>query len=207
VTYLIRRNLVLRVVDSRDCIREEILDLVTTDRITGEVLAIKTLSKYSLDFQDCRGQGYDDASNMAAQRGVQGILLAEISEATNVHCSSHVLNLCIVQACSLQSIQNMNGAVTESCNFFLNTPKRQMFLERIIDTHTKIVKVKYLCGTRWIYHHEAYDSFFELFKYLHAVIVAITNRDTTYGDMNWDANTLVTANGLLRFIAVFLILL
>ncbi len=43
---------------------------------------------------------------MAAQRGVQGLLLAENSLATYVHCSSHVLNLCIVQACSLQPIRN-----------------------------------------------------------------------------------------------------
>ncbi len=111
----------------------------------------ETLLKYGLDFQDCRGQGYDGASNMAAQRGVQGLLLAENSLATYVHCSSHVLNLCIVQACSLQPIRNMNGAITESSYFFKNSAKRQMFLERVIDKRTKLVRVKDLCRTRWIY--------------------------------------------------------
>ena len=58
----------------------------------------ETLTKYCLDFQDCRGQGYDGASNMSARRGVQGLLIAENSKATYVHCSSHVLNLCIASA-------------------------------------------------------------------------------------------------------------
>ena len=78
------------------------MDFVTTDRITGKVLALKIkeiLSEYSLDFRDCRGQGYDGASNMAAQHGVQVILLAEKQQTTYAHCSSHVLNLCIMQAC------------------------------------------------------------------------------------------------------------
>lgn len=94
-------SIVLRFVDSCNCIKEEFVDFITTDRITGETLALRikeTLSKYGLDFQNCRGQGYDGASNMSARRGVQRILMAENSKATYVHCSSHVLNLCIVQA-------------------------------------------------------------------------------------------------------------
>ncbi len=90
----------------------------------------------------------------------------------------------------------MNGAITESSCFLKNSTKRQMFLERVIDKRTKLVRVKDLCRTRWIYRHEAYESFFDLFKYLHAVMEAITTRDTTYGSMDWDASTIVTATGL-----------
>ncbi len=74
----------------------------------------------------------------------------------------------------------MNGAITESSYFFKNSAKRQMFLERVIDKCTKLVRVKDLCRTRWIYRHEAYESFFDLFKYLHAVMEAITTRDTIH---------------------------
>ena len=152
-------SIVLRFVDSNNIIREEFLDFITTARINSEMLAFRikeTLTKYCLDFQDCRGQGYDGASNMSARRGVQGLLIAENSKATYVHRSSHVLNLCIVQACSLTSIRNMNGAVTESAYFFENSSKRQAFFESIIDKQSKIVKVKDMCRTRWIYRHEAY---------------------------------------------------
>ena len=120
-------SIVLRYVDATDIIREEFMDFISTDRITGEVLAgrIKdSLVKYGLELQDCRGQGYGGASNMAAPRGVQGILLAENSKALYIHCKSHILNLSIVDACSLPAIRNMNGTVTESANFFNNSPKR-----------------------------------------------------------------------------------
>jgi len=194
-------SMVLRFVDSKNSIREEFLDFICTERVTGEILAgnIKsTLLKYGLEFDNCRGQGYDGASNMSARRGVQGILGRENHKALYVHCNSHILNLCVVQACSLPCIRNMSGTVTESAFFFKNSPKRQTFLELMIDKQTKAKKVKDLCRTRWVYRHEAYECFFELFKCLHDVMYAIVSRDNTYGDMNWDSNTIVTANGLLK---------
>lgn len=114
-------SIVLRFVDSSCDIREEFLEFITTDRITGEVLAGKikeALTKWGLDFQHCRGQGYDGAANMSAERGVQGLLAAENSKAVYTHCNGHILNLCIVQACSLQAVRNMNGTVTETALFF-----------------------------------------------------------------------------------------
>ena len=194
-------SIVLRFVDGSNCIREEFLDFISTERITGEVLACNikiTLAKYGLELKNCRGQGYDGASNMSARHGVQGILSRENGKALYIHCNSHILNLCIVQACSLQSIRNMNGTVTESSYFCKNSPKRQKFLELVIDKQTNVTKIKDLCRTRWIYRHEAYECFFELFKYLHDVMVAIINHDNSYGNMNWDSNTVVKANGLLK---------
>lgn len=63
-------SVVLRFVDKNHDIK---VDFVSTKRIT--VLAGKleeTLVKYDIDFQDCRGQGYDGASNMSGTgAGVQ----------------------------------------------------------------------------------------------------------------------------------------
>ena len=143
-------SIVLRFVDSNDITREEFLDFITTARITGEMLAFRikeTLTKYCLDFQDCRGQGYDGASNMSARRGVQGLLIAENSKATYVHCSSHVLNLCIVQACSLTSIRNMNGAITESAYFFENSFKRQAFFVNAISCPIMIMSSSFVVSS------------------------------------------------------------
>ncbi len=126
----------MRFVDNTKSIREEFLDFISTDRVTGEILACNirsTLVKYGLEFENCRGQGYDGASNMSARHGVQGILSKENNKALYVHCNSHILNLCIVQACYLQSIQNMNGTVTESSFFFKNSLKRRTFLELVVD--------------------------------------------------------------------------
>ena len=66
--------------DDKCDIKEEFLDFRAVERITGEVLAheIKeVLIMYGLVFQDCRGQGYDGASNMSGTNGVQGRLAAE----------------------------------------------------------------------------------------------------------------------------------
>ena len=194
-------SIVLRFVDSNHNIREEFLDFVGTERITGEILAReikKTLTKFGLDFQDCRGQGYDGATNMSSMNGVQGRLSAENAKATYVHCNCHVLNLCIVAACALPPIRNMNSTITETAYFFHNSAKRQSFLEKVIDKKSGVVKVKDLCRTRWVYRHEAYENFNILYKFLVTVMEAIVESDPTYEDMNWDRKTVVAANGLLK---------
>ena len=129
--------------------------------------------------------------------------MAENPKALYVHCNSHILNLCIVQACSIQAIRNMNSTITETAYFFANSAKRQHFLEMVIDKTSRIVKVKDLCRTRWIYRHEACENFYVLFKHVIAAMVAITERDMTYGDMNWDSNAIVSANGLLKMFQSF----
>ena len=108
-----------------------------------------------------------------------------------------ILNLCIVQACSIQVVRNMNGTVTETAYFVKNSAKRQMFLESVVNGKTKSVKVKDLCWTRWIYRHKAYKNFYLLFNHLMSVMTAIIEGDDTYGQMKWDSKTVVEANGLL----------
>ena len=208
-------SIVLRFVDNNCIIREEFLDFISTERITGEVLAhaIKeSLNRFDLDIQNCRGQGYDSVSNMCSARGVQGVckgcargvqgrLLTENPKAMYIHCNSHVLNLCIVKACSLPPICNMNSTITGSEFFFQNSAKWQILLEKVIDRSTSIIKVKDLCRTRWIYQHEAYEDFHVLYQFLVCTIKAITDRDPTYGIMGcvWWLSSYalgLTTNGL-----------
>ena len=61
-------SMVLRFVDESANIREEFVQFCSTERITREVIARTILSKlndWGLDIKDCRGQGYDGASNMS----------------------------------------------------------------------------------------------------------------------------------------------
>ena len=199
-------SVVLRFVDGDCDIREEFVDFIYTDKITGEVMASKlraALDRYGIDLMDCRGQGYDGASNMSSAGGVQGLLSADNSKAVYMHCNSHILNLCVVQACSLTFIRNMNSTVTETAYFFNNSAKRQVFLEKVVDKGTGTVRVKDLCRTRWAYRHEAYENFYKLYKYLVAVMELIVTRDSEYGNMDWDSNTVIAANGFLRVYTTF----
>ena len=113
-----------------------------------------------------------------------------------MHCNSHILNWCIVHTCSLPPMRNMYSAITETAKFFHNSAKRQVFLEKVVDNRTPTVKVKDLCGTRWVFRHEAYENFRLLYTYLVEVMEAVCENDTSYGEMDWDHKTVVAANGL-----------
>ncbi len=126
-------SIVLRFVDSDCNIQEEFLDFIKVERITGEVLAreIKNvLARYGLDLQNCRGQGYDGTANMSAANGVQGRLSAENSKAVYVHCNSHILNLCIVNACSLPPIRNSPLLLQKQPTSFRIVRRGKYFLSR-----------------------------------------------------------------------------
>jgi hypothetical protein len=72
--------MVLRLVGQKNTIREEFVDFIEVDRITGESLAKAIndkISSYGLEIQNCRGEGYDGASNMSsAAKRVQGRICA-----------------------------------------------------------------------------------------------------------------------------------
>ena len=62
-------SFVIRFVDKCNLIREEFLDFITVDRITGEKIASSILSRletWDIPIANCRGQGYDGASNMSS---------------------------------------------------------------------------------------------------------------------------------------------
>ena len=71
-------SLVIRFVDSDGNIHEEFLGFQNLQRITGEAIAssiLDTLPQWNLDIKNCRGQGYDGASNMSSsRRGTQALV-------------------------------------------------------------------------------------------------------------------------------------
>jgi len=58
-------------------------------------LICKVLEESGIQLQNCRGQGYDNGSNMAGiYRGAQAIILEKNPQAIFSPCSAHILNLC-----------------------------------------------------------------------------------------------------------------
>ena len=79
-----------------------------------------------------------------------------------MHCNSRVLNLVIVKACSLPSVRNMAGTITELSQFFNDSPKWQRCLEKVISVDQldlQRTKIRNLCHTHWVERHEAYETF------------------------------------------------
>ena len=70
------------------------------DGIRGEDIAnlvLTTAAKLGLDMSKCRGQCYDGAGNMAGKiKGAATRIRNEYPKAVYVHCTAHVLNLCVV---------------------------------------------------------------------------------------------------------------
>ena len=94
-------------------IHEEFLGFHNPQRMTGEAIAssiLDTLPQWNLDIKDCRGQGYDGASNMSpSRRGTQALIREKSPKAVYTHYSAHCLNLTIIHSCNQPLIRNMLG--------------------------------------------------------------------------------------------------
>ena len=163
----------IRFVDSKKDVREEFVDFVHCQRITGEVLVeniLQTLENNGLDIQNVRGQGYDGAANMSSLRkGVAGRVLALNDLALYSHCSSHKLNLAVVHSCAIPEIRNSSEVMGKLARFFSYSPKREHFLLQLIEKECperKKKKLKDVCRTRWVERHEAYSTMLELYVLL-----------------------------------------
>ena len=79
------------------------------------------------------GQAYDGAGAMAGRiRGVAAQIMTTYPKAVYTHCSSHVLNLCVVQSTNIPDVRNMMDIVSNIARFFNYSPKRQLALEKHI---------------------------------------------------------------------------
>ena len=133
-------SLVLRYVDSSKNIREEFVGYrLCGDETTGNairVLIINLVRDLGLTMDNCRGQSYDGAGNMAGRYvGASTLIQHQFPKAIYVHCMNHRLNLCVADTCSLAMVQDMMGTVRKLSEFFRNSPKRQYHL---------VVKIKEL---------------------------------------------------------------
>ena len=72
----------------------ELIDVDQTDAATLASVVRDSCRKMALSLDNCHGQAYDGASNMAGHlNGVAARILKEAPKAHYVHCLSHSLNL------------------------------------------------------------------------------------------------------------------
>ncbi|XP_063752986.1 52 kDa repressor of the inhibitor of the protein kinase-like [Eleginops maclovinus] len=161
----------VRFVDKDLNIREELLEICTLPRITGRHIAsaIKdVLSHLSIEIADCRGQGYDGASNMSSENvGVQALIKKDAPKAVYMHCNGHCLNLVIARSCALPVVRNMIDKMKYIVMFFTCSPKREHLLKEVVDKEAhstgKRKPLIDLSRTRWAARHDAYSHFYSAF--------------------------------------------
>ena len=94
-------------------LKEHFIKYHAVDESTGQSLfelILKVLEEFSLEIQDCRGQGYDNGSNMKGKnKGVQARILQLNPRAFFMSCGCHSLNL-VISDCAF--------SCTKSVSFF-----------------------------------------------------------------------------------------
>lgn len=206
--------LVLCFVDATNSIREEFVEFILCDTGTsGNAVAgkiLEALEEYGLNVDYLGGQAFDGAGNMAGKyRGAAAVIQSTCPKAVYVHCAAHSLNLCVVAACNIQMVKNMMGNMVELCLFFSNSPKRQLELEKHINsiegaTAKKLVS---LCKTRWVARIDALDVFFDLYPAVIKTLDVISEGSTS----GWNAESCRSAENLMicttkfQFIIAFIV--
>ena len=118
-------------------IRERFFTFLDDSGKTGSEIATMILSfltENDIPFKDCRGQGYDNASNMSGRyNGAQNILKQENPLCTFSPCGCHSLNLCGAKSalCCKDAITFFGTIQTIYC-IFSASPKRWAILVRNI---------------------------------------------------------------------------
>lgn len=169
-------SLCVRFVDAKKKIREEFVEFIEVDRITGEALFDSIVTFYNskcLDLSSLRGQCYDGTSNMSSiKKGLAGRILKENPKAVYAHCASHILNLSIVSACQENNIQMVLKQMTSLAVFFNYSPKREKLLEYVVQEGTQEHSnsqrkvIKGLCKTCWAERDQAYEHFYLGFPFI-----------------------------------------
>ncbi|CAH3167123.1 unnamed protein product [Pocillopora meandrina] len=112
-------SVVIRFLDTTKTIREEFIGYyICEEGLTGEAIKdiiTAAVANLGLTMEDCRGQCYDGAGNMAGRlNGASSLISAEHEKAIYVHCMNHRLNLCIADTCQLPILHLKTSHLTET---------------------------------------------------------------------------------------------
>lgn len=151
-----------------------------------EKVVLNFLQENNISISDCRGQSYDNASNMAGQySGLQKRINDKSELALFIPCAGHSLNLVGNSAagCCLQAIIFFDF-VQCLYNFFSASTHRWQVLLSFVGKGKKIVKQ--LSGTRWSARADAvtclHESYDEIKKALESLIMDRSQTKETQND-------------------------
>ncbi len=195
-TTFVLRYLHLNPEEKRYTIYERFLEFVDCNKKTGEDIAnvIKeTLKERNIPLDECRGQGYDNGSNMKGQyEGAQAHILRAYPLAVYSPCSNHNLNLVGVdsaQVC-IKAI-TFFGVIQKFYNIVSSSPQRWEILKKHI--HCSFHR---LSDTRWSAHVDAVKPFANTLPELNEVLDELKT-------LNLTPETRTDIGGLQKYICSF----
>uniref|UniRef100_A0A3P9PR07 TTF-type domain-containing protein n=1 Tax=Poecilia reticulata TaxID=8081 RepID=A0A3P9PR07_POERE len=162
VAHVDQLTFVLRYVSPEGHSQEHFLKFLPIESHTGEALCasvLKVLEEMGIDIANCRGQCYDNATNMS---GVYNGLQARMKELNPlvewVPCAAHTLNLvgvnsvncCFETADFFQFVQNLFNFCSKS------TARWKVVIDGLQpNANKRIETLKSLSNTRWAAHADA----------------------------------------------------
>ena len=154
----------------------EINEDFAADTLTTAIKDV--LIRCSLPLAQCRGQGYDGASNMMGHlHGVATQIRAEETTAISVHCFAHSLNLCLQDvAKKCVSVRNALDIVMEISKLIRYSPKRTLVFEQCKqDMSIPGTSLRPLCPTRWTVKTAAIEAVLRNYPALLEALETISN--------------------------------
>ena len=117
-------------------VHEDCIGLYATDRIdatTISKLILDLLIRFHLPINNCRGQCYDGAANMAGRRAGVATEIKEVKpRALYIHCMAHSLNLAVQDTCrSVTVICEALDTVLELSKILKYSAKKKSILLKI----------------------------------------------------------------------------
>ena len=181
-------------------VKERFLQFSDCSKKTGEAitaLILDVLSKHGILITFCRGQGYDNCSNMKGlYGGVQALILKENPLAKFSPCACHSLNLCGVHAAeSCTDAKTFFGFAQGLYNVFSCSPQRWEILQNIVGC-----SLHSMSQTRW---SARLDSIRPVVEHYPKIIKALED----VKNLNLTSECLSRVNGILAYMKTFKCLL
>lgn len=154
---------------------------------------LEYLKSQGIDFMDCRGQSYDNASNMAGEySGMQARLKEVNPKAVFVPCSAHSLNLvgtAAVDSC-IEAV-SFFGFLQSLYSFFSASTYRWSMLIKHLKEHGKNLTLKSLSDTRWSARADATNALYQGYSDVKAALHEIANDPQQNHSCKHEANSLL----------------
>jgi hypothetical protein len=186
-------SICLRFVNKLMEIEEYFIGFYETGSTNAETLVRiiqDVLLRLGLNINDCRGQCYDGASNMAGHfSGVQARILALCPKALFVHCCAHSLNLAMQDATrTIPLVRDTLDYVKELNNIVRASAKRRVAFENIRSklasdnenlnaVSSTSSSLRQLCPTRWTMKEAAMQSVIDNYEAILTTLEVIAVED------------------------------
>lgn len=131
ITFILRY--ILQTEEHQWEIQERLLTIKDCEKKREDIASLicLVLEEFNIDLQNCRGQGYNNGSNMSGiYKGAQACILQRNPQAIFSRCSAHTLNLCGVHSAeSCTEVQSFFGNIQKLYNLFSAAPSRWKILQ------------------------------------------------------------------------------